>query len=896
MIEVAARMRGAMVMASCLAACAVSSASEFVHFESPHVHPIELMPGGEKLVVANTPDGRIEVFDVLLKPPYLRHAGSIAVGVEPVSVRARGAGEIWVVNNVSDSISVVDLAAMKVAATIATGDEPFDVVFAGAPARAFVSVGGLDRIAVFDPAAPAAAPIMIPLAGDMPRALATDGTRVYAAFFGASNETTVLHEATVSSAANPYPGAPNPPPNDGLEFTPACDPALPAPAPASLVVRRDAAGAWRDVNGFDWSAAVTWDLGGNDMAVIDAATLGTEYARGLMTTPLGIAVAADGRVIVVGTESRNEIRFEPNLRGVFVRAEAAVLEAGALAPAARGDLNPHLGYATPQVPIAERLASIGDPRMVVASADGSRAYVAGMGSSNVVAFDAGTLARLGRCDVGEGPTGIALDASRGRIYVLNRFSSSVSVVDEQALVELGEVAFFDPLPLAITRGRKFLYDSHLTSGLGQASCASCHIDARSDGLAWDMGDPAGAMGEFNQVCNLELGVPDDCAPWHPMKGPMASQTLLGLAGNEPFHWRGDRAYIANFAQLARTLQGMERDLTETELKHLDDYLTAIAMTPNPNRNRDGSLKASVDGGDPARGEQLFHGGAKSDGGSASFGACARCHASPSGGGAGVFSSQTLEDSQQLAIPDLRQAFMKTGFDRNGVSPGRGFGFGHDGSGGSLVEFLDAHVSGPIGSGASEADLRDLAAFVLSWNTGMHPAVGAQATVDGSAASRAARDGLIALAQAGHAELTAKCVDGGSERGFLYEGGLFRSDSAGATMTVRALDSLAASGAQVTYTLVPNGMGIRAIDRDGDGVTDGDERAQCTDPADSGSVPGPCRADVAGSDGTIDGADLAAILNAWGAMGGAMDLDCSGLVDGADLALVLNSWGSCSDQP
>ena len=38
------------------------------------------------------------------------------------------------------------------------------------------------------------------------------------------------------------------------------------------------------------------------------------------------------------------------------------------------------------------------------------------------------------------------------------------------------------------------------------------------------------------------------------------------------------------------------------------------------------------------------------------------------------------------------------------------------------------------------------------------------------------------------------------------------------------DALATATTSVTYTLVPNGTGLRAIDRDGDGFRDGDERA------------------------------------------------------------------------
>ncbi|HMN96654.1 MAG TPA: lytic polysaccharide monooxygenase [Phycisphaerales bacterium] len=44
------------------------------------------------------------------------------------------------------------------------------------------------------------------------------------------------------------------------------------------------------------------------------------------------------------------------------------------------------------------------------------------------------------------------------------------------------------------------------------------------------------------------------------------------------------------------------------------------------------------------------------------------------------------------------------------------------------------------------------------------------------------------------------------------------------------------------------------------------------------------------DGRVDGADLAAVLAAWGGPGG--DLDGDGVTDGADLAAILAAWGPC----
>ena len=66
------------------------------------------------------------------------------------------------------------------------------------------------------------------------------------------------------------------------------------------------------------------------------------------------------------------------------------------------------------------------------------------------------------------------------LFVLDRFEGAVSVVDTGSSMETDRVAFYDPTPAEIKLGRPFLYDTHITSGLGQASCASCHVDGRTD--------------------------------------------------------------------------------------------------------------------------------------------------------------------------------------------------------------------------------------------------------------------------------------------------------------------------------------------------------------------------------------------------------------------------------
>src|SRR6187455_910759 len=117
------------------------AASPFVLFESGQVRPLALSPDGSRLFVVNTPDNRLEIFDVGVGT--LTHAASVPVGLEPVAVAARNNAEVWVVNHLSDSVSVVDVtssATARVVRTLLVGDEPRDIVFAGPGGnRAFIT-------------------------------------------------------------------------------------------------------------------------------------------------------------------------------------------------------------------------------------------------------------------------------------------------------------------------------------------------------------------------------------------------------------------------------------------------------------------------------------------------------------------------------------------------------------------------------------------------------------------------------------------------------------------------------------------------------------------------------------------------------------------------------------
>ncbi|MBS1499706.1 MAG: beta-propeller fold lactonase family protein, partial [Bacteroidetes bacterium] len=123
----------------------------------------------------------------------LLNTASIPVGLDPVTVRVRTNTEAWVVDQVSDEISIIDLATNRVVRSLITEDEPADVVFA--QNKAFVSCAGRESIQVFNLADLNAAPTEVLLKGEQPRALAVspDGNTVYCAFFESGNATTVLN-------------------------------------------------------------------------------------------------------------------------------------------------------------------------------------------------------------------------------------------------------------------------------------------------------------------------------------------------------------------------------------------------------------------------------------------------------------------------------------------------------------------------------------------------------------------------------------------------------------------------------------------------------------------------------------------------------------------------------
>jgi YVTN family beta-propeller protein len=781
------------------AAVAQVTPSAYVNFEGAQTNPVRMSADGSRLYAVNTPDARLSVFD-LTTPSTPKLIAEIPVGIEPVSVNPRTTDEVWVVNQESDSVSVVSVSRGIVTDTIYAKDEPSDVVFAGT--NAFVSISRNNAVNVYDVTSHALVKT-IPIFGGNPRALAVspDGTTVYAAFALSGNHTTIIPTAAAPAQVFP-PGA-----------------TAPQPAPrVSLIV---------DARDSKWSSLVKFSMPDNDVAVISTSSLSvTGYLSGVGTINLGIAVRpSTGELFVSNTDALNLIHYESALRGHWVNNRITKISGSKITPF---DLNPGIDYGVLPNPAALATA-LAQPTAIAFHPSGKFMYVAAFGTDRVGAVDINGNV-LGRIELEptaigaavdplhkRGPRGLAVNAAGNQLYVLNRISNTISIVDITKNFVTSEipVGTFDPTPIPIRQGRGFLYDAKL-SGNGNGSCASCHVDADMDHLAWDLGDPFGTV-----TSTVEFGV---TVSFHPMKGPMTTQTLRGLLGLAPYHWRGDKADFTAFNPAFNALMGGPQ-LSDSDMTAFTNFINTIVFQPNPFQNLDRTLPTSLLGGNPVNGQNVFMNAVL---GLNNTSTCNHCHTSNPGPGTNRLiepaSSGTVGGDQAVKIPHLRNIYQKLLFYDSGPDSIDGFGMNHAGTVANFTEFL----SSPIFANYSATQKTDMTAYEMCFDTGTAPAVGY--TLTATAVNVSAAQNTIGVlekqAAAGNADLIVKGTIGGQLHGLLYQPASknFLTDKTGlGPFTVIQLGGLIQKGDVMTFMGVPPGSGRRmGIDRNLDGVLDGDQ--------------------------------------------------------------------------
>jgi DNA-binding beta-propeller fold protein YncE len=905
-------------------------AIDYVLFESGPVRPLAKSADGSRLFSVNIPDNRLEIFDVT--EAGLIAVASVAVGLEPCSVAVAPDGLVWVVNHMSDSVSIVDpdAAPPQVIRTLLVGDEPRDIVFAGTgDTRAFITTAhrGQQRVdpsiaGVVGAGDPQLTVQSVPRAdvwvfestnlgsslggtplrilsffSDTPRALAVsvDGNTVYVAAFHSGNQTTTIPEQTVCDGftsalpcnAPGFDGTPGfvvpgglPAPNDN---------AAGAPAPETgLIVKFDnATGEWNDQLGRDWAPAIPFDLPDHDVFGFNANTLNDNPASLEIFDHVGtilfnmVVNPTSGKILVSGTELPNEVRFEgpgvhggSTVQGHLSESRISVLTDLPTNTVEPRHLNKHLDYSLLQEnldPTAKQHSLATPLEMVISSA--GTLYVAAYGSSRIGVFSASEIENdtfdpsvesANYIETGGGPAGMILDEALNRLYVLERFENEMAVIDLGSNATLQIVPLSNPEPPSVTLGRPFLYDAQLTSGNGETSCSSCHIFGDNDNLAWDLGNPDDVVTINLQPAPAFPPAPFEIPPgvddFHPMKGPMTTQTLRGLSSHGALHWRGDRATgingvddctqptgaacdedraFRNFAVAFEGLVGANDILDAADMQTFSDFALQLMLPPNPNRALDHSLNVSE-----AAGEVVYNtvlddvdidpGPVIDD----TF-TCELCHRqSPAEGFFGTDGGQNPEGStQNLKVPHLRNMYTKVGmfgiaFGILGFDTGdqiRGYGFLHDGTVPTLLNFNMGFDT------LTQPQREQLEDFVLVFDTDLAPIVGQQVTLDSGnglvagprinlliARATTLFDSLIMGGGTNECDLVVKGSVGGQPRGWQFDGSLFQ-DSVGGAINDAALRALATSEGPLTYTCVPPGSGTRmGINADRDLFLDGND--------------------------------------------------------------------------
>jgi DNA-binding beta-propeller fold protein YncE len=745
--------------------------------------------------------------------------------------------------------------------TLWVGDEPRDIVFAGAEReRAFITTArrgqnspvdpalntagiGRAHVWVFDSTAvddtPGAAPLtIITLFGDRPRPLAVsaDGLRVYAGIFLSGNKTTVIGPGGFDKGAPPDSA-------DGVS------------APDSGSILEWNGTDWVDHRGTVRSSIVPFTLPDFDVFEIDAVDLvQTQAWPGIGTILFNIAVnPVSGKLYVSNIDSRNAVRFSgpvtrasTSVRGRVADQRITVVDSAGSSPML---LNKHIDFSNPEGSAAERALSVSTPLGMAVSGDGETIYLAAFGSDKIAVYDTSELEKNSFTPApdqqivisGGGPSAVVLDEARDLAYVMTRFDNGISTLDLTTRQETAHINLHSPEPAEITDGRKFLYDANLTSGNGNDSCASCHVFGDTDGLAWDLGDPDATV---QPIPNTFITISPPASPFefHPLKGPMATQSMRGLKGHGPMHWRGDRtganrsgdetleeAAFKEFNEAFDAFAGLGGELDEADMQDFTDFARRISYPPNPIRQLDNQLV-----GIELRGEQQFLTGVvRIQTGIREV--CVQCH--PLDPAAGLFGTKGLmSDNSQpgernFKIPHFRDQYQKVGMFGWGFNTPpetgaqvRGFSFNHNGA--TSSNFIIADLGMP------QDDLLALRAYLYAFPTESPPITGQQLTItkDNQAVAQARLDLLVerglVTEPVPECDLVVHGAIGSESRGWLMtDTGDFRGDRAtDSNLSQAELLALASNPTdRLTFTCTPWGSGERiALDRDEDGVLNGDE--------------------------------------------------------------------------
>lgn len=274
-------------------------------------------------------------------------------------------------------------------------------------------------------------------------------------------------------------------------------------------------------------------------------------------------------------------------------------------------------------------AGVAGPIDIAFDDAGAHAYVLHAHSNEVVVFPtsegrvrgAGVPA-LAEIRVGDHPIGITASPTSSQLFVLNRFSRDVSVVDSSTAIELARLVAVpggvDPMSTEERVGARLFHtsaDPRLSSN-EKVACASCHPNGAGDGLFWDFSPFGAGQRKAFSLRGLSRSF-----------GPQ-------IGGRGQLHRSGDRDEIQDFDLTARgglmggtgflaspnPPLGLPNAGLDSDLDAIATYLLNLPeATHSPFREADGTLSSASE-----RGALVFQGNA----GTTEGAGCVACHGAP----------------------------------------------------------------------------------------------------------------------------------------------------------------------------------------------------------------------------------------------------------------------------
>lgn len=765
---------------------------EIVNLETQLIKPVVATADGEEVWVANEPDGRV----VVLTADLATVLAEIAVGQGIAALAERPGltpdqGEIWVSVRHQSSVVVIGRASKRVEALLrppipatATGARhaarPGGIAFNADGSKAYVPAGDTDRLAVYDAGAKTHLTNVNLRAVhngrqsklEEPMAVLSDGALVYVVSHSSGNQTIVDTDAGTFPASGLF-------------------------GPGTVFVK-------------DLDTDPNRSLPDFDVMIVDTASdqvIGQRKAVG--TTLFGIALHPDnGRLVVANLEA-----FNGDFIGEGSFAEGRVVENRLTYVDPSGSPASYIYTVTENLgPTRVRIVLPTD----VEIGPSSMVAVAGTASSNIGLFD-GDGNFVAVMKAAAGPRGLSWSPVTQRLYAYNRIANSVSYHDFSGGIPSGtavEVALTDPTFDRVRDGRAVFHDPS-NSGAGTTGCFSCHQDLRKDRLGWQLGK------FFDQGTGFSNG--NEPTEWKDRKGVMVTQDMRSLADVPPYHWRGEQKDLEDFnGAFEGLLKG--RKLGDEAFALFKDYSFSAVYPPNSFQQMNRVFTAAADSG-----LSTFLSG------------CDRCHQLPPGTDAGITeglfglpaSPLAMKTTQLRGVRSSKISGLTNIVDDTAqpedLYPVTGFGLFHEGNIDGIFEFVDFFFN--LGQPATD----NVTDFVRQFDTGLAPATSHSELLNAATAG-STRIGsyLIDQANNGNCDLAARgrllVNDVWQDVGLVWDpdpgAQHFIADraSAGGPFTFADLDSKAASGAaELLFFGVPVWSGERfGVDRDRDGVFDGDE--------------------------------------------------------------------------